>query len=184
MGDKQFLPFISPPSQSPATRPATFPGRQSEPPQPLPRTKSEANVDLQDVLAAAQTAAESAERAATAARSAASLAQLRISELVKKKNDQISDNSSENPFHMVTSQSPTMDNPHLFHQKPQASAAFANAVGCSSAVTDGRIGASPHPTHPLLNSIRIATFSTFSTLDDAIVKGAIKGTFSGLPSAL
>ncbi|GMP46155.1 hypothetical protein CsSME_00014421 [Camellia sinensis var. sinensis] len=135
MGDKQFLPFISPPSQSSATFPATFPVRQSEPPMPLSRTKSEANVDLQDVLAAAQTAAESAERAATAARSAASLAQLRISELVKKKNDQISDNSSENPFHMDTCQSPTMDNPHLFHQ---------NSSGNTGSISNSP---SPHQDH-------------------------------------
>ncbi|KAI8015396.1 IST1-like protein [Camellia lanceoleosa] len=135
MEDKQFLPFISPPSQSSATFPATFPVRQSEPPMPLSRTKSEANVDLQDVLAAAQTAAESAERAATAARSAASLAQLRISELVKKKNDQISDNSSENPFHMDTCQSPTMDKPHLFHQ---------NSSGNTGCISNSP---SPHQDH-------------------------------------
>jgi hypothetical protein len=66
----------------------------------------------------------------------------------------------------------------------QASAAFAIAVLWSSAVTKGKIGASPHPAHPLLSSILIATFSTLSSLDDAIVNGAIKGTFSGLFSAL
>ncbi|CAH9078453.1 unnamed protein product [Cuscuta europaea] len=45
------------------------------------------NIDLEDVLAAAQAAAETAERAAAAARSVASLAQLRISEFSKKKSD-------------------------------------------------------------------------------------------------
>lgn len=110
--DKQFVPFISPPSLSSST----FSVRRSEPPAPLSRTRSEANVDLQDVLAAAHAAAETAERAATAARSAASLAQMRISELVKKKNDKFSDNTTENPFHADTIQSPTIDQPHLSHQ--------------------------------------------------------------------
>jgi hypothetical protein len=72
--DKQFLPFISPPSLSSASFSATH----SNPPATHSRAKSEANVDLQDVLAAAQAAAESAERAAAAARSAASLAKVRI----------------------------------------------------------------------------------------------------------
>ncbi|WOK94222.1 ENHANCER OF AG-4 protein 2-like [Canna indica] len=49
-------------------------------------TKSEIHADLQDVLAAAQSAAETAERAAQAARAAANLAHVRISELVTKKS--------------------------------------------------------------------------------------------------
>ncbi|KAK9134355.1 hypothetical protein Syun_013685 [Stephania yunnanensis] len=65
--DKQFLPFITSPSLS--------------------------NASFSDVLAAAQAAAESAERAAAAARSAASLAQIRITELTKKKGDQVFPNS-------------------------------------------------------------------------------------------
>ncbi|XP_077212976.1 uncharacterized protein LOC143848068 [Tasmannia lanceolata] len=103
--DKQFLPFISPPSLSSASfsanqhEPAMFSARQSDSALSLSRTKSEGNVDLQDVLAAAQAAAESAELAAAAARSAASLAQVRITELVNKRNDQVSE-SSKNPFHM------------------------------------------------------------------------------------
>ncbi|XP_042507541.1 uncharacterized protein LOC122083719 [Macadamia integrifolia] len=82
-GDEQFLPFIVPPSVSAASFSAS-----EDKPVPLSSTKTEANVDLQDVLAAAQAAAESAERAASAARSAASLAQVRITELMKKSNDQ------------------------------------------------------------------------------------------------
>ncbi|KAK9943456.1 hypothetical protein M0R45_009063 [Rubus argutus] len=80
--DKQFLPFISSPSLSSAT----FPARETNPlPPSLSRRRSEANVDMQDVLAAAQAAADSAERAAAAARSAASLAQtFLISRLLKK----------------------------------------------------------------------------------------------------
>ncbi|KAI8002820.1 hypothetical protein LOK49_LG08G01141 [Camellia lanceoleosa] len=110
MEDKQYVPFISAPSLSSAT----FSVRQSEPPPPLSRTKSEANVDLQDVLAA-HAAAETAERVA-AARSAASLAQIRISELVKKRSD-ISDGSSvKNPFHADTYESAVVDKPHLSHQ--------------------------------------------------------------------
>lgn len=45
------------------------------------------NVDLQDVLAAAQAAAETAERAAAAARAAANLAHVRITDLVTKMNN-------------------------------------------------------------------------------------------------
>ncbi|KAL6970865.1 hypothetical protein U1Q18_030543 [Sarracenia purpurea var. burkii] len=115
MEDKQFVPFISPPSLTSKT----FSVRESDPPLPLSRTKSEANADLQDVLVAAQTAAESAERAATAARSAASLAQVRINELIKKKSvADISDGGNQNPFHEDTHQSETTDNkPNLlFHQ--------------------------------------------------------------------
>ncbi|CAN6687135.1 unnamed protein product [Malus baccata var. baccata] len=81
--DKQFLPFISAPSLSSVS----FPTRQSNPPPSLSRARSEVNVDLQDVLAAAQAAADSAERAATAARSAASLAQVRINEITKKNSE-------------------------------------------------------------------------------------------------
>ncbi|KAK6115459.1 hypothetical protein DH2020_007728 [Rehmannia glutinosa] len=84
--DEQFVPFISPPSRSPVS----FPVREHSSPPSISKTKTD-NVDLQDVLAAAQAAAESAERAASAARSAASIAQLRISELVKKNNDHVSD---------------------------------------------------------------------------------------------
>ncbi|KAK6940110.1 Vacuolar protein sorting-associated protein Ist1 [Dillenia turbinata] len=90
--EKQFVPFISPPSVSSPSVSVT----QNSPSPPPARTKSEANVDLQDVLAAAQAAADTAERAAAAARSAASLAQLRISEL-KKKSEEI-ESSCENPF--------------------------------------------------------------------------------------
>lgn len=72
---------------------------------------------------------------------------------------------------------------HLL-KKAHASEALAMAVVWSSAVTKGKIGASPHPTAPLLNSTLMATFSTLSSLEVAMVKGAIKGTFSCLFSAL
>ncbi|KAJ0024216.1 hypothetical protein Pint_07797 [Pistacia integerrima] len=108
--DRQFVPFIAPPSLSPVS----FSAKQSDPPVTVSRKKSETNVDLQDVLAAAHTAAESAERAAAAARSAASLAQIRISELTKKKNDEDSVGDSENPFHIDgPEQSATKEKPHL-----------------------------------------------------------------------
>ncbi|KAL4295444.1 hypothetical protein GQ457_12G015700 [Hibiscus cannabinus] len=68
--------------------------RPSDPPPAILRTKSEANVDLQDVLAAAQAAAETAERAAAAARLAASLAQVRIAEFTQKKDEQVTRSSS------------------------------------------------------------------------------------------
>ncbi|PQM33331.1 uncharacterized protein Pyn_31200 [Prunus yedoensis var. nudiflora] len=109
--DKQFLPFISPPSFSSAS----FSARRSNPPPSLSRTRSDANVDFQDVLAAAQAAADSAERAAAAARSAASLAQVRINELTKK-NSEVPENSCENPFHEdIPSESDTREKPDFDH---------------------------------------------------------------------
>ncbi|KAL6573319.1 hypothetical protein OROHE_001778 [Orobanche hederae] len=91
MEDKeQFVPFIYPPSQYPAS----FHAKEQISPPSISETENY-NVDLQEVLAAAQMAAESAERAAIAARSAASIAQLRINELVQKCNDGI-----KNPCHL------------------------------------------------------------------------------------
>ncbi|XP_042425280.1 IST1 homolog [Zingiber officinale] len=55
--------------------------------------KSEIRADLQDVLVAAQSAAETAERAAVAARAAANLAQVKISELVAKSSSETSESS-------------------------------------------------------------------------------------------
>ncbi|KAK9073004.1 hypothetical protein SSX86_007326 [Deinandra increscens subsp. villosa] len=99
---KQFLPFISPPSETvavketiPSPRTKTDDLQTAKEHVPVSRTRSGIRDDLQDVLAAANAAAESAERAATAARVAASLAQVRISELVKKQNEY---DSTENPF--------------------------------------------------------------------------------------
>lgn len=131
--DKQFVPFIAPPSLSSAS----FSVRQSSiSPPHHSRTKSEANVDFQDVLAAAQAAAETAERAAAAARSAASLAQVRISELTKKTNDQVPANSSENPFHTGSpSPSVSLEKPHFDRR---------DSIGDSASVT---ISPKPHPTY-------------------------------------
>ncbi|KAM1759776.1 hypothetical protein ACFX12_002727 [Malus domestica] len=115
--DKQFLPFISAPSLSSVS----FPTRQSNPPPSLSRARSEVNVDLQDVLAAAQAAADSAERAATAARSAASLAQVKINEITKKNSEEASENrsESENPFHEdVPNQSDAREKPDFDHHIP------------------------------------------------------------------
>ncbi|KAM1005846.1 hypothetical protein ACFX15_002608 [Malus domestica] len=115
--DKQFLPFISAPSLSSVS----FPTRQINPPPSLSRTRSEVNVDLQDVLAAAQAAADSAERAATAARSAASLAQVKINEITKKNSEEASENrsESENPFHEdVPNQSDAREKPDFDHHIP------------------------------------------------------------------
>ncbi|KAG2665408.1 hypothetical protein I3760_15G006700 [Carya illinoinensis] len=111
--DIQFLPFISPPSLSSAS----FSMAQSKPQTSLSRAKSEVNVDLQDVLTAAQAAAESAERAAAAARSAASLAQVRIEELTRKNSDQCPEKDCENPFHKdIANQSAGEENPNFDHQ--------------------------------------------------------------------
>ncbi|KAJ6801202.1 uncharacterized protein M6B38_198740 [Iris pallida] len=70
-----------------ASPPHVFHSKHSEPTPSLSNSKTEADIDFQDVLEAAQAAAESAEKAARAARAAASLAQVRITELVTKKND-------------------------------------------------------------------------------------------------
>ena len=111
--DKQFLPFISPPSISTTT--STFSVKQTSPPQAsLSKRKSDACVDMQDVLAAAQAAADSAERAAAAARSAASLAQVRINELTMKNNEEVPENGYENPFHAdIPNQSGAAEKPHF-----------------------------------------------------------------------
>ncbi|OVA06626.1 protein of unknown function DUF292 [Macleaya cordata] len=131
--EKQFLPFISPPSLSSAS----FSTRQSKPATSLSRTrseiKSETNVDLQDVLAAAHAAAESAERAAAAARSAASLAEIRITELIKKKNDQSPQSSEHSSYTDVPDQSATVETPHFDHQQ-----SFGNA-------DHGSYSLDPHP---------------------------------------
>lgn len=107
MENKQFVPFISPPTVSTGS----FSARHSDSSPCLSSVKSEANVDLQDVLAAAHAAAETAERAAAAARSAASLAQVRINELTKKKSSEhVPDNNSDNPFYIGgDNESPTIE---------------------------------------------------------------------------
>ncbi|KAJ8619229.1 hypothetical protein MRB53_015415 [Persea americana] len=128
--EKQFLPFVSPPSPSTsfsmrqsgtshtlsrttsnsnadfqnvftaqASASASFSVKQSEPIPSPSRTKSNPNVDLQDVLDAALAAAESA---AVAARSAASLAQDRISELIKNRDTSTLE-SGETPPHIEVS---------------------------------------------------------------------------------
>ncbi|KAG4200994.1 hypothetical protein ERO13_A05G248700v2 [Gossypium hirsutum] len=114
--NKQFLPFISPPpvSASPTSE------RPSDPAPAILKTNSEANIDLEDVLAAAQSAAETAERAAAAARAAASLAQVRIAELTQKRNGQVNEGSSENNIHKniphqpASVENPSFDYPHSF----------------------------------------------------------------------
>ncbi|KAI3685434.1 hypothetical protein L6452_34676 [Arctium lappa] len=121
--EKQFLPFMSPPAATAAAKesgpppPGTktvveYEAKESSP-LPLPRTRTGITDDLQDVLAAAQAAAESAERAAAVARTAASLAQLRISELIRKQNE---DESTDNPFSGDNHQSNTPEIPNLDRQ--------------------------------------------------------------------
>ncbi|KAG0455579.1 hypothetical protein HPP92_024871 [Vanilla planifolia] len=110
-GNKQFIPFVSPPSSLLPTKSEAnsnlqedvFPSvHATKPAEPHPLHPEANTTDLQDVLAAAQAAAETAERAATAARAAASLAQVRISELSRNKKSQVSDGfeavkDAENP---------------------------------------------------------------------------------------
>ncbi|KAG8633371.1 uncharacterized protein LOC110606730 isoform X2 [Manihot esculenta] len=113
--EKQFLPFISPPSVASIPLPTTPTTKINLP--PTSRTKSEANVDLQDVLAAAQAAAETAERAAAAARSAATLAQARISQLTKQNSEKFPEDGDDNPFHAdIPNHSATTEKPLFHHQ--------------------------------------------------------------------
>lgn len=118
--EKQFLPFISPPSSSSVpfsarvTEPSTPPSKTES---PMSKSNREVDEDLQDVLAAAHAAAESAERAAAAARSAASLAQVRITELIKKKHENEPD-GSEHAFYMPNvEESATPGTPRFDHQQ-------------------------------------------------------------------
>ncbi|KVH98586.1 IST1-like protein [Cynara cardunculus var. scolymus] len=123
--EKQFLPFMSPPAATaavvvkesgpppPGTKTAVEYEAKESSPLPVPRTKTGITDDLQDVLAAAQAAAESAERAAAVARTAASLAQLRISELIRKQNE---DESTDNPFSGDNHRSETPETPNLDRQ--------------------------------------------------------------------
>ncbi|XP_010543209.1 PREDICTED: uncharacterized protein LOC104816186 isoform X2 [Tarenaya hassleriana] len=108
--DQGFSSYVSPPSHVPDSDTVKW-GDYS----PTDDLRTKAGMDLKDVLAAAQTAAETAELAAAAARSAASLAQLRITELTKKNTDQPPEIPSENPFH--GKESPTsVKNPCFDHQ--------------------------------------------------------------------
>lgn len=118
--EKQFLPFMSPPAATaaakesgpppPGTKTVVEYEAKENSPLPLPRTRTGITDDLQDVLAAAQAAAESAERAAAVARTAASLAQLRISELIRKQNE---DESTDNPFSGDNHRSNAPETPNL-----------------------------------------------------------------------
>lgn len=144
--EKQFVPFISPPSLSSAS----FSARQSSSPPSVSRTKSEANVDLQDVLAAAQAAAETAERAAAAARSAATLAQVRISELTKKNSDKSPESGNDNPFHTdIPDQPATIEKPHFDHQQ-----SFGDPNGVSNYPDAHR----PHEDHQALELPDLPSF--------------------------
>ncbi|XP_048331366.1 uncharacterized protein LOC107421387 [Ziziphus jujuba] len=141
--DRQFLPFISPPSQS--SVPSL--NRQSSAPLPVSRTNSEANVDLQDVLAAAQAAAETAERAAAAARSAASLAQVRISGLTKKNSD--TESISENPFHTHTPDPSPTEKPNFDHHDTHGDSAASVSFPQTHEVYEGSQGSESSKFRPL-----------------------------------
>ncbi|KAL4559062.1 hypothetical protein LXL04_031195 [Taraxacum kok-saghyz] len=120
---KQFLPFISPPSATTTTTvkelspsPDTKTTVDNEPKEtlPLPVIKSGNCDDLQDVLAAARAAAEGADRAAAAARAAANLAHVRINELMKKQSEL---ESPENPFSGDNTRPETPENRKFDHQE-------------------------------------------------------------------
>lgn len=143
--NKKFVPFISPPLKSstslsvkqsdlrnpvsrttseanvvtspPSLASASFSAGKNSLPNTLSRMKTEVNMNLQDVLTAAQAAADSAERAAAAARSAASLAEVRITELIKSKNGHVTEGVDENPFSGVCdTESVITHKPHMDHQ--------------------------------------------------------------------
>ncbi|KAF3795268.1 IST1-like protein [Nymphaea thermarum] len=85
--------------ESPCCPQATSGSSLSQHPPSISRTKVDSAVSFQDVLVAAEQAAETAERAAAAARSAASLAQVRISEIYMKKNNDPTEIGNEGVFH-------------------------------------------------------------------------------------
>ncbi|CAM8885570.1 unnamed protein product [Rhodiola kirilowii] len=127
-------PVISPSSFS-AQSSTTFPS--------LSKHRSDVNVDLQDVLAAAQAAAESAERAASAARSAASLAQMRISQLIRKNSEEESESTSGfSPHEEVADEQITAGKGNFNLQQ-----AFSNSSVTYSPWTD-----KDHWEHPKLDS--------------------------------
>ncbi|KAL9245048.1 hypothetical protein vseg_018746 [Gypsophila vaccaria] len=127
---KQFVPFITepgPPTEFPSKSSTSASVLESIQSSGLLRTKTDGNVDLNDVLAAAKAAAESAERAATAARAAASLVELRISELSENKGGTDRGNaepgflvgSADNPFHTGNSiRSTEMEKPQEYDNSP------------------------------------------------------------------
>ncbi|TVU43032.1 hypothetical protein EJB05_09463, partial [Eragrostis curvula] len=87
---------------------------QSEQVHTISHTESGTSIDLDDLLSAAQTAADSAERAAAAARAAANLAQLRIADLKKntKVYDKYTDGVQKDP------QSEGAENQYLITRTP------------------------------------------------------------------
>lgn len=76
------------------------------------RAKCEIDVDLQDVLTAAQSAAETAEHAAIAARAAANLAQVRLTDLLAK-----SENSGNESHGEGFEEQMDLANPIFHHQQ-------------------------------------------------------------------
>ncbi|KAL5714782.1 hypothetical protein ACHQM5_016694 [Ranunculus cassubicifolius] len=98
---------------------STFSTGEAEPPISKPKTspskpKHDLDVDLKDVLAAAHAAAESAERAAAAARSAASLAEVRITELIKQQHDKAREENNESATSGTT---PSFDHQQSFNNE-------------------------------------------------------------------
>ncbi|KAJ8541442.1 hypothetical protein K7X08_002258 [Anisodus acutangulus] len=79
--EKQFLPFMVPPPKSSPFSTESTTTKSTQPPSTT-MTKDDIDVDLQDVLAAA-----------------ASLAQVRISELTRKRSEEVPVSPSENPFY-------------------------------------------------------------------------------------
>ncbi|KAG4142108.1 hypothetical protein ERO13_D06G113600v2 [Gossypium hirsutum] len=158
--NKQFVPFISPPSLSPASISA----RESDLPASL-RPKSEANVDLQDILAAAQAAAETAERAAAAARSAASLAQVRTAELTQKKNERVTESSSpENPIHTyIPRQQASTEKPNFDHQNFCIDPAVSLCSLDSHQVHEESVHQATEAADPSVDKLKIGSVSPVSS---------------------
>ncbi|KAJ0975172.1 hypothetical protein J5N97_017137 [Dioscorea zingiberensis] len=126
--NRQFIPFVSSPVLSTASfsENTSAPTSLSSKPVPtnqdqhrasLSQNKTETSTDFQDVLAAAQAAAETAERAAAAARAAASLAQVRITELAAKRNNRISESIENRNEDVGSAQLESFERPYLNQQK-------------------------------------------------------------------
>ncbi|KAJ8628607.1 hypothetical protein MRB53_021930 [Persea americana] len=177
---------------------------QSEPVPSLSRPKYEANVDLQDVLTAAQSAAESAERAAAAARAAASLAQVRITELLKNSNNRVSDPQIDSPSvaetHMQDGQRPfaeTVGAPHSWNSLSDGASVqgsdLQNPISCltpkiDSELTDSEMQVPEYtPAHQpqRLSSLEDDAYFSYPNLfasQDSSVRSGIHASADNSPS--
>ncbi|KAF3794232.1 IST1-like protein [Nymphaea thermarum] len=151
---KQFLPFNPPVTSSGSS--------QDQRMSSISRTKTAIPADLQDVLAAAQQAAETAESAAAAARSAANLAQIKISELYNKRGSDLADSGRKD-----TAEDREL-NSTLFDESEQKISSGTGPSYHSGLQTEIHPQGSEEVLHPSFDTPRIERES--SNLDDQDVR--------------